>query len=65
VDRKRALVLVGDMPVMSYQTRKDEALRNAGRFFKEGPARRRIKLEAAWARQGSILGHRRGTGIRP
>jgi 3-methyl-2-oxobutanoate hydroxymethyltransferase len=50
--RKRALV-IGDMPFMSYQTGKDEALRNAGRFFKEAGAEA-IKLEGGVAVQGSI-----------
>jgi 3-methyl-2-oxobutanoate hydroxymethyltransferase len=50
--RKRALV-IGDMPFMSYQTGKDEALRNAGRFFKEAGAEA-IKLEGGVAVQDSI-----------
>jgi len=40
---QRALV-VGDMPFMSYQTGPEEALRNAGRFLKEGGANA-VKLE--------------------
>ncbi|MEK7872977.1 MAG: 3-methyl-2-oxobutanoate hydroxymethyltransferase, partial [Chloroflexota bacterium] len=40
---QRALV-VGDMPFMSYQASADEALRNAGRFLKEGGCQT-IKLE--------------------
>lgn len=40
---KRAF-LVGDMPFMSYQASRDEALRNAGRLLKEGNADA-IKLE--------------------
>ncbi|MCX6347604.1 MAG: 3-methyl-2-oxobutanoate hydroxymethyltransferase, partial [Actinobacteria bacterium] len=40
---KRALV-VGDMPCMSYQINKEEALRNAGRFMKEANAGA-VKLE--------------------
>ena len=40
---QRALV-VGDMPFMSYQANADEALRNAGRFLKEGGCQT-IKLE--------------------
>ncbi|HWH32939.1 MAG TPA: 3-methyl-2-oxobutanoate hydroxymethyltransferase [Egibacteraceae bacterium] len=39
----RALV-VGDMPFMSYQGSTDEAIRNAGRFLKEGGANA-VKLE--------------------
>jgi 3-methyl-2-oxobutanoate hydroxymethyltransferase len=50
--RKRALV-IGDMPFMSYQTGKDEALRNAGRFFKEAGAEA-IKLEGGVVVQDSI-----------
>ena len=50
--RKRALV-IGDMPFMSYQVGKDEALRNAGRFFKEAGAEA-IKLEGGVAVQDSI-----------
>jgi 3-methyl-2-oxobutanoate hydroxymethyltransferase len=50
--RTRALV-IGDMPFMSYQVGKDEALRNAGRFFKEAGAEA-IKLEGGVAVQESI-----------
>ena len=50
--RKRALV-IGDMPFMSYQVGKDEALRNAGRFFKEAGAEA-IKLEGGVTVQESI-----------
>jgi len=50
--RKRALV-IGDMPFMSYQTGKDDALRNAGRFFKEAGAEA-IKLEGGVAVQDTI-----------
>ncbi len=50
--RKRALV-ISDMPFMSYQVGKDEALRNAGRFFKEAGAEA-IKLEGGVAVQESI-----------
>ena len=39
----RALV-IGDMPFMSYQVDAQEALRNAGRFLKEGGAEA-VKLE--------------------
>ena len=41
--RKRALV-IGDMPFMSYQVNQEQALRNAGRFFKEAGAEA-VKLE--------------------
>jgi 3-methyl-2-oxobutanoate hydroxymethyltransferase len=50
--RRRALV-IGDMPFMSYQTGKDDALRNAGRFFKEAGAEA-IKLEGGVAVQDAI-----------
>ena len=50
--RKRALV-IGDMPFMSYQVGKDDALRNAGRFFQEAGAEA-IKLEGGVAVQESI-----------
>ncbi|MEW6601817.1 MAG: 3-methyl-2-oxobutanoate hydroxymethyltransferase [Nitrospirota bacterium] len=40
---KNAMV-IGDMPFMSYQTGVDDALRNAGRFLKEGGAAA-IKME--------------------
>ncbi len=49
---KRALV-IGDMPFMSYQTGTADALRNAGRFFKEAGAAA-IKLEGGVAVQESI-----------
>ena len=55
--RKRALV-IGDMPFMSYQTGKDEALRNAGRFLKEAGAEA-VKLEGGVAVRDSIRRHRR------
>lgn len=41
--RKRAL-LVGDMPFLSYQPSKEQALQNAGRFLKEANAEA-VKLE--------------------
>src|SRR3990172_8157691 len=40
---KRSLV-VADMPFMSFQTSAEDALRNAGRFLKEGGAQA-VKLE--------------------
>ena len=49
---KRALV-IGDMPFMSYQIGTEQALRNAGRFFKESGAEA-IKLEGGVAVQDSI-----------
>ncbi len=40
---KKALV-VGDMPFLSYQTSREEAIRNAGRFLKEGGCQA-VKIE--------------------
>jgi 3-methyl-2-oxobutanoate hydroxymethyltransferase len=39
-------LLVGDMPFMSYQSSEEEAIRNAGRFLKEG-GMHAVKLEGA------------------
>ena len=50
--RKRALV-IGDMPFMSYQVSREQALQNAGRFFKEAGAEA-IKVEGGVAVRGSI-----------
>ena len=50
--RKRALV-IGDMPFMSYQVSREQALQNAGRFFKEAGAEA-IKLEGGVAVRDSI-----------
>ncbi len=62
---ERAL-LVGDMPFMSYQTGPEEAIRNAGRFLKEGGCQA-VKIEggeevaeivAAVVRAGiPVIGH--------
>ena len=41
---KPKALLVGDMPFMSYQASVEEAVRNAGRFLKEGGASA-VKLE--------------------
>jgi 3-methyl-2-oxobutanoate hydroxymethyltransferase len=41
--RRRALI-IGDMPFLSYQASTEQALRNAGRFLKEGGAEA-VKLE--------------------
>ena len=40
----QSAMVVGDMPFLSYQTHKAEAVRNAGRFLKEGNAEA-VKLE--------------------
>src|SRR5215510_12126666 len=50
--RKRALV-IGDMPFMSYQVNKEQALTNAGRFFKEAGVEA-VKLEGGVAVRDSI-----------
>jgi 3-methyl-2-oxobutanoate hydroxymethyltransferase len=49
---KRALV-IGDMPFMSYQIDKKEAMRNAGRFIQEGGAGA-VKLEGGEEITGTV-----------
>ncbi len=49
---KRALA-VGDMPFMSYQASTDDAIRNAGRFLKEGRAEA-VKVEGGHGMVGKI-----------
>jgi 3-methyl-2-oxobutanoate hydroxymethyltransferase len=48
----RAL-LIGDMPFMSYQASTEEAVRNAGRFLKEG-GMQAVKLEGGRERQDAV-----------
>jgi 3-methyl-2-oxobutanoate hydroxymethyltransferase len=50
--RKRAL-LVGDMPFLSYQVCREEAVRNAGRFLQEAGAEA-VKLEGGVAQHKTI-----------
>ena len=50
--RKRALV-VGDMPFLSYQISREQALQNAGRLVKEGGAEA-VKLEGGVTMRGAI-----------
>ena len=50
--RKRALV-VGDMPFLSFQVSKEQALRNAGRFLQEAGAEA-VKLEGGVAMRETI-----------
>ncbi|MHA2168874.1 MAG: 3-methyl-2-oxobutanoate hydroxymethyltransferase, partial [Candidatus Kariarchaeaceae archaeon] len=43
----KSALIVGDMPFMSYQVTPEDALRNAGRFIKEGGANA-VKLEGGY-----------------
>ena len=60
----REALLVGDMPFLSYQTSTEEAIRNAGRFLKEG-GMHAVKIEgplfdladALVARGIPVMGH--------
>src|SRR5512135_1749730 len=49
----RTALLVGDMPFMSYQVSNPEAVRNAGRFLKEG-GMDVVKLEGGRERLDTI-----------
>lgn len=49
----QAALVVGDMPFLSYQTHNAEAVRNAGRFLKEGGAEC-VKLEGGSQVAGAI-----------
>lgn len=53
---RRALV-VGDMPFLSYQASREEAVRNAGRFLKEGGAQA-VKLEGPLIELVEVLSDR-------
>jgi 3-methyl-2-oxobutanoate hydroxymethyltransferase len=55
--RKRAL-LVSDMPFLSYQVSREEALRNAGRLLQEGSAEA-VKLEGGVTQRETIATIRR------
>ena len=49
----RAALLIGDMPFMSYQASVEEAIRNAGRFLKEG-GMEAVKLEGGRERAAAV-----------
>ncbi len=49
----QSAMIVGDMPFLSYQTHKAEAIRNAGRFLKEANAEA-VKLEGGGQMAGTI-----------
>jgi len=49
----RSALLIGDMPFMSYQVSVEEAVRNAGRFLKEG-GMDAVKLEGGSERANSV-----------
>jgi 3-methyl-2-oxobutanoate hydroxymethyltransferase len=49
----RSALLIGDMPFMSYQVSVEEAVRNAGRFLKEG-GMDAVKLEGGSDRANSV-----------
>lgn len=49
----RSALVVGDMPFMSYQVSREQALENAGRFLKEGGVGA-VKLEGGAMRAGTV-----------
>lgn len=49
----RTALLIGDMPFMSYQASAEEAVRNAGRFLKEG-GMEAVKLEGGRERLAAV-----------
>jgi 3-methyl-2-oxobutanoate hydroxymethyltransferase len=49
----RAALLIGDMPFMSYQASREEAIRNAGRFLQQG-GMEAVKLEGGRERLETI-----------
>lgn len=49
----QSAMVVGDMPFLSYQTHKAEAIRNAGRFLKEAGAEA-VKLEGGSQMAGTV-----------